>query len=271
MGIAAASAIPLGLMVIGQLFEKSIRGRLVGTFFSCAFLASMAGIATTSFAPWRTLFFIPAAMGMITCTALIFLPVKSLAQVHKSRINYFKVISDRHIRNVFLFIAAMSFLYHGVHKWYGVYLDKEYHLDKSLISLFFMFISLSGAGGQMVGGFLTDRSGRLSACKAGTFFLAAATMLLAGHYPLIVLAGILAVISMGWTINHNGISTVLTDFSDEDRPMIASFNSSIRFAAGGIGFYLSSFLVQKNFGMTFFGIGILMLFVSFFLKRIVTE
>ena len=30
MGITAASAIPLGLMIIGELFEKRIRGRLVG-------------------------------------------------------------------------------------------------------------------------------------------------------------------------------------------------------------------------------------------------
>ncbi len=271
MGMTAAAAIPLGLMVIGQLFEKDVRGRLVGTFFSCAFLASMAGILITGFAPWRTLFFIPAATGILSCGALLVWPVKLLDQVHQAPVNYLKAITDRHIRNVFLFIFVMSFLYHAVHKWYGVYLSQEYHLNKSVISIFFIITSLSGAAGQNVGGYLTDKRGRFWTCRTGTALLGLATMLLVGHYPLVILAVILAALSVGWTINHNGISTVLTDFSDDERPMIAGLNSSVRFVSGGIGFYISHFFVQKNFGCTFLGVGIVMLGAAVFLKYIVTQ
>ena len=271
MGMTAAAAIPLGLMVIGQLFEKDIRGRLVGTFFSCAFLASMAGILITGFASWRTLFFIPAATGILSCGALLVWPVKLLDQVHQAPVNYLKAITDRHIRNVFLFIFVMSFLYHAVHKWYGVYLSQEYHLNKSVISIFFIITSLSGAAGQNVGGYLTDKRGRFWTCRTGTALLGLATMLLVGHYPLVILAVILAALSVGWTINHNGISTVLTDFSDDERPMIAGLNSSVRFVSGGIGFYISHFFVQKSFGYTFLGVGIVMLGAAVFLKYIVTQ
>ncbi|MCX5682046.1 MAG: MFS transporter [Candidatus Omnitrophica bacterium] len=35
-GIAGAGAIPLGLILIGKMFRKEIRGRLIGIFFGCS-------------------------------------------------------------------------------------------------------------------------------------------------------------------------------------------------------------------------------------------
>ena len=86
-----------------------------------------------------------------------------------------------------------------------------------------------------------------------------------------VLAAILAVLSTGWTIGHNGVSTVLTDFPEEHRPEIASLNSSVRFVSGGLGFQLSSLFVEKSFGITFFCFGILMLVSSILLKDVIME
>lgn len=270
-GIAAAGAIPLGLMVIGELFEKEVRGRLVGLFFSCSFMAGLAGLLVSGLAHWRWLFFIPAIMGALTVIGLFVLPTRELNCRHEAPVNYLKVFTDPKIRDVFVFIVLMSFLYHGVHKWYGVYLSQEYHLDKLAISFFIMVTSVFGAAGQNIGGFLTDKKGRLTACLVGTVVLAASVMLLAGKYPLFFVAVILAGISVGWTISHNSISTALTDFSEDDRPMIASLNSSLRFVSGGFGFWVSSFFVQKSFGFTFLVIGVLILMVSFLLKKLVGE
>jgi predicted MFS family arabinose efflux permease len=270
-GISAAGAIPLGLMIIGELFEKEIRGRLVGLFFSASFIAALTGLFVSGIAHWRWLFFTPAIIGLLSAIALLVLPTGLLNRKHEAPVNYLKVITDLRIRNFFVFIVIMSFLYHGIHKWYGVYLAKEYHLDKFAISVFIMVTSLFGAAGQNVGGFLTDKRGRLAACFTGGMILGVATMLLAGHYPLFILAAVLAGISVGWTISHNSISTVLTDFPEDDRPMLASLNSSLRFVSGGLGFWLSSFSVQKSFSFTFLAIGILVLLTSFSLNKLVSE
>jgi len=105
----------------------------------------------------------------------------------------------------------------------------------------------------------------------GIIGLSVGTMLLVGTYPIMVLGMILLMISMCWTIGHNGVSTVLTDFSDHDRPMIASLNSAVRFISGGLGFYISQFFVTRSFGLTFFMIGILMMMLALGLKRVVPQ
>src|SRR5439155_1724255 len=79
----------------------------------------------------------------------------------------------------------------------------------------------------------------------------------------------LAGVSIGWTISHNSISTVLTDFPEDERPMLASLNSSLRFVSGGIGFWVSSFIVQKSFSLNFLVIGVLILIISFSLQSLV--
>ncbi|MFA5088844.1 MAG: MFS transporter, partial [Candidatus Omnitrophota bacterium] len=234
MGLSAAGAIPLGLILIGQLFEKKIRGRLVGLFFTCSFLSSIVGIFLSGTAHWRWLFYIPAILGLLTALSITLYQSDLMRRIHGAKVNYLRVYTNARIRNVFIFIFALSFLYHGVHNWFGVYLSSHYHLDKLSISFFFMLIAVSSAFGQMTGGYLTDKRSRFLSCHVGVILLAVTTMLLAGHYPLIVLAVILALFSIGWTVGHNGASTVLTDFPEENRPEIASLNSSVRFTSGGI-------------------------------------
>jgi len=267
-GLVASSLTPLSLMMIGEFFDKEIRGRLVGTYFGCSFLASTIGMIFMGTVDWRWLFFIPAMLGLMTSLSLLLTKNDLLNRSHQAPVNYFDAFTKKSIRDVFLLIFTLSFLYHGVHKWYGVYLSREYHLDKLAISFILILVAICGLLGQQIGGYLSDKRGRVVTGMMGTIVLATATMLLVGHYPTVVLVMVLAFIGMGWTISHNAISTILTDFPDEDRPIIASLNSSVRFVSGGIGFFVSSLFVEKNFGLTFFGIGILMFMASFFLKRI---
>ena len=95
-------------------------------------------------------------------------------------------------------------------------------------------------------------------------------MLLSVHFPIPLVVVILALIATGWTISHNSVSTVLTDFPDDDRPLIASLNSSVRFISGGLGFSASKFFVAKSFSLTFLGIGVLILLLISIIKNILT-
>ncbi len=267
-GIAAASSTPLSLMIIGEFFDKDIRGRLVGGYFGASFFASTVGLIVMGLMDWQWLFFVPAILGMITMTGLIFIKTNLLNRIHESSVNYFKALQRSEIRNVFIFIFVMSALYHSVHKWYGMYLFHEYGLDKKTISVFLIIAALCGLFGQQIGGYLSDKKGRLVACYIGLFVLALGTGLLSGQYNFLVVPLVLGIISIGWTINHNSVSTILTDFPDADRPIMASLNSSVRFVSGGMGFALSKIFVEKSFGLTFLGIGILFLLMSLTVKRV---
>ena len=268
-GIAAASSTPLSLMIIGELFDKDMRGRLVGGYFGSSFLAATMGMIFMGLVDWHWLFFIPMILALMTASGLVGLRLDLLDRVHDSSVNYFKALGRPEIRNVFIFIFVMSALYHAVHKWYGTYMVHEYGLDKKTISMFLIIAALCGLSGQQIGGYLSDKKGRLVACFVGIFILAFGTMLLAGHYYLFAIPIILGLISMGWTINHNSVSTILTDFPDDDRPIMASLNSAVRFISGGLGFSLSRVFVEKSFPLTFLGIGILFFLVSLIIKRVI--
>ena len=138
MGLSGAAITPISLMIIGDYFEKNVRGRLVGIFFSCSFFASLAGIIMTGFASWRALFVVPAIIAFFIAIKSLFIKSNIFDDNQKGEINYAKVFKDLRIRNVFMFIFVISALYHGVHQWYGVYLDRIYKLDKQTISLFFI-------------------------------------------------------------------------------------------------------------------------------------
>jgi predicted MFS family arabinose efflux permease len=262
-GVAAASSTPLSLMIIGDFFEKNIRGRLVGIYFGSSFLASVVGMIFMGTVDWRFLFFIPAGLGFVTAFLLFVFPIELLNRKHTASINYFKVLSHSGLSRIFIFIFLMSALYHAVHKWYGLYLHQVYGLDKEMISLFLIVAAVFGLSGQNIGGYLSDKKGRAVTCFVGGSILAVGTIGLFFHYPLALVPLVLGVISIGWTISHNSISTILTDCADGFRPMVASLNSSVRFVSGGLGFLLSAFFVQKSFETAFLLIGVLFLILTF--------
>ncbi len=271
MGLAAACVIPLCLISVGSLFEKGIRGRIVGLFFSTSFIASVAGIAVSGLCNWRWLYIVPGLLGLLA-SLLISLSGDRISKVSdEAPIDYLKVWRQDDVRNILLFIFVISFLYHGIHKWLAVYLHRQYDLKQWAISGFFILIALTGVVGQNLGGYLTDRIGRFIACYFGRLVLAGATMCLLGTYSPLGLWIILSLFSVGWAIGHNGISTVLTDFPDENRSEIASLNSAIRFFSGGLGFFVGGPFVERDISLTFFGFGVVMLSLSFFLKRIIPK
>ena len=265
MGFSGASIIPLALILIGKMFERGVRGRMVGLLFSTSFISSIVGITLSGLAHWRWLFGIPALGALGTAIGILAIRSKFLSGSHGYSVHYVNALKSSSIRKIFILIFFMSGLYHGVHKWFGLFLDQEYGLTQTCISLVFIGLSLSASFGQILGGFLADKKGRNMAVFSGFILLTAATLLLIGKYPLVFLFGILSLISAGWTIAHNGVSTILTDFPDQFRPEIASLNSSVRFLAGGIGVYLTSFFVKTSFHNTFFVIGLMLgvlLFIS---------
>ena len=268
MGISAAGITPLALMMMSEFFDKNIRGRVVGAFFSCSFFASLAGVALSGVADWRLLFWVPAALGTLLALGFQYYGTELTNKVHGVTIDYVKAIRNPAIGKIFLFIFVISLFYHGVRNWFGVYLSQIYHLDKFTISLYFILIAIGGMVGQSLGGFLSDKKGRFITAQIGGVGLGISTMLLFGQFHFVILGLILVLISVFWTINHNGISTILTDFSQHERGEIAGLNSSVRFLAGGIGFSITKIFVEKSFSFTFLGIGFLMLVASLFLKRL---
>ncbi len=270
-GLAAAAVTPLALMTLGKIFEKEIRGRVIGLFFSSSFLGSMFGLILSGVAPWHWLYTVPALAGLLLAIAFAYCPNQGMEANSGIKINYADAFQMGGLRRILIFIFFISLLFHGVCKWYGVYLDKVYGYNQLTISILIIFATIAAGAGQIIGGFITDKFGRSHSCYIGISILALSVMALSGHYGMVAIGIVMSLVSVGWTIAHNGVSTVLTDFPDTYRSELAALNSAVRFFSGGIGFYLSGPFMQVNFGLTFFVIGCLMLSQILFIHKIVPK
>ena len=268
-GLGAACVTPLALMTLGKIFDKEVRGRVLGFFFSSAFFGVMLGLLLSAFAEWHWLFTLPACLGPLLALALCFCPREGMEANTAVRVRYLEAFQVSGLRNILVFIFGMSMLFNAVVKSYGVYLDKIYHYSQPLISVLIILTAIAAVGGQLLGGLITDRWGRARSCYIGITIIGLSVMALFFEHSLIVLGFILAMVSIGWTIGHNGVSTVLTDFPDTYRLELAALNSAVRFFSGGLGFYISGNFIQANFGLSFLCIGALMLSQVIFIPRIV--
>jgi predicted MFS family arabinose efflux permease len=152
-------------------------------------------------------------------------------------------------------------IYHAVQQWLGVYFSTQLNLNQFMISMLITFTSLSGIFGEVWGGHLADARGRLRVVNLGIGLMGLSIFLLLFKLPLILLFLLMAIWGLGWTFNHVGLATMLTDLPKEFLNEAASLNSGVRFIAGGVGVSLGGLIMQRSFtlGFLIFGCGLLIL------------
>lgn len=268
MGFFGASVIPLGLILIARQLKSSSRGKYVGIFFSATFVASLLGLFLSGFLSWRWIYLIPAACGFITFL-LIFIYLPSFKEDTCSfRINYLQAFKDKNIVCIFSYIFFISLIYHGIQQWLGVYFSKSFVFSQFIISMLITLTSLSGVFGEALGGWFADSLGRLKTVNLGIALMILSAFLIIFKLPLVILAVIMIIWGLGWTFNHAGVSTMLTDLPQELLNEAASLNSSVRFLSGGIGVALSDLIMQKSFFAGFLSLGVCLILLLMFSKKL---
>jgi DHA1 family purine base/nucleoside efflux pump-like MFS transporter len=261
MGVFGASVIPLALILIASKVDSQDRGKYVGLFFGATFIASLAGLFLSGVMNWRMIFIIPAVLGLMLCIYIYFY-LPSFQELKSGfKINYLAVFKDRKILSLFGYILFISLLYHGIQQWLGVYFSKRFEFDQFIISALITLTSFSGIFGEGFGGWLSDKIGRIKTVNLGIVFMILSLFLLTLKQPLWVLMLIMIIWGLGWTFNHVGVSTMLTDLPRKFLNESASLNSSVRFIAGGIGSVIGGILMQKSLNLYFiiFGAGLILL------------
>lgn len=269
MGVFGASVIPLGLILIGEHIEPKKRGEHVGLFFGATFVASLLGLLLSGFIHWRLIFLLPGIAGFILMLAMyLFLP-SFKRDATGFRVNYGRALKNRNVLIVFIYIFMVSLFYHGVQQWLAVYFSKTFALSQFFISMLITLTSLSGVFGEVAGGRLSDSLGRVRTINIGIVMMVASVSLFMLQSPLLVSALLMVLWGAGWTFNHAGLSTLLTDMPKEYLNEAASLNSSVRFISGGLGVALGGLIMQQSFvlGFTVFGACLIgLLFLSKILK-----
>lgn len=271
MGFFGASVIPLGLILIARHIEDKRRGRFVGIFFSATFVASLLGLFLSGIIHWRLIYLIPAISGFLLFFVIsIYLPSFS-EDVTGFKMHYGAAFKDRKVFVVFVYIFLISLFYHGVQQWLGVYFSKRLLLNQFLISMLITLTSFSGIFGEVIGGYSADKIGRLKTMNLGIILMILSVLALVLKMPPFILALVMIIWGMGWTLNHAGLSTLLTDLPKRFLNEAASLNSSVRFLSGGLGAVLSGIMMRKSFALGFIVLGVCLVALAIFTERLLEK
>lgn len=264
MGVFGAAFIPIALILIARGIEPERRGRYVGGFFGATFIASLFGLFLSGIIAWRLIYLIPSSAGFILCFFVYFYLPYFRQKQERFRINYLPALRDKRVLAVFSYIFFISLFYHGVQQWLGVYFFNRYQLSQFIISMLITLTSFSGIFGELLGGWLSDSLGRIKTVDLGIGLMILSVFLLIFHLPLLILYLLMVAWGLGWTFNHAGLSTLLTDLPKEFLNESASLNSSVRFLAGGVGAFLGGLLMHQSFTLGFIVFGTCLLLLLFF-------
>ncbi|MBN2830901.1 MAG: MFS transporter [Candidatus Omnitrophica bacterium] len=264
MGLFGASVIPLGLILIGKHKEKEDRGKYVGMFFGFTFIASLLGLFLSGLIYWRWIFLIPAILGFVLWGVMYYNLPSFKEDATGFKFNYFKAFSDKAVLKILSYIFLISLIYHAVQQWLGVYFSTQLGLRQFTISMLITLTSLSGIFGEFFGGMLADSIGRNKTVNLGIALMVFSIFLLIFKVPLAALVLIMIIWGLGWTFNHAGLATMLTDLPKDFLNEVASLNSGVRFVSGGMGVSLGGLIMSKSFSLGFivFGAGLLVLLLS---------
>ncbi|MFA5319646.1 MAG: MFS transporter [Candidatus Omnitrophota bacterium] len=262
-GISGASITPLAIIMVSRRAPREERGKYIGLFFSSTFVSSLAGLFLSGILPWRSIFLIPAIAGFaLLAPVCLYLPEGSPGR-ERFRMGYFIVLKYKRVSGICVYIAVISFLYHGVQQWLGVYFSSALHLRQLEISFLMTLTGLSGIPGEALGGRFSDHAGRRSAANSGVLLMTAGLFILALYPGTVLLSVSMLIWGFGWAFNHAGVSTLLADLPPSVLNEAAGLNSSLRFLSGGAGVLAGDLLLRRSFiaGFLFFGTALL-IFVS---------
>jgi len=259
MGLFGASVIPLGLILIANHMPQEKRGRYIGVFFGLTFVASLLGLFLSGLLHWRLIFLIPAALGFILWIFMLAFMPHFKENLEDFRMSYLRAFKDRKVVRIFIYIFVISSIYHGLQQWLGVYFSTSLNLSQFLISMLITLTSLSGIFGEIWGGRLADSIGRKKVVNLGISLMVIAIFALLIKLPFALLILIMLIWGLGWTFNHVGLATMLTDLPKELLNEAASLNSGVRFISGGLGAALGGLLMKRSFNLGFIVLGTLLL------------
>ncbi|MDD5108516.1 MAG: MFS transporter [Candidatus Omnitrophica bacterium] len=263
MGLFGASVIPLGLILIAKHIEQNKRGRFLGVFFGATFIASLLGLFLSGLIHWRLIFIIPAISGLILWVFMyIYLPSFKEDLSH-FRFGYLTAFRNGKAASIFAYIFLISLIYHAVQQWLSVYFSTQLFLNQFTISMLITLTSFSGIFGELWGGHLADKFSRQKVINLGIAGMIICIFMLLLKLPVIVLSLIMIIWGLGWTFNHIGLSTALTDLPGEFLNEAASLNSAIRFISGGIGVGLGGLIMHKSFNLGFIIFGSALVLILF--------
>lgn len=242
-GIGAALVIPSVMALVGDIFKREIRGRIMGGMAISTTLGGTLGPLFGGFFAdmgWRLGFVIVGGMSF-TLALLASTVLSSIGQRdERARPEILKVIKKNLTRSAVIVVGLLGFILFyariSVYTYLADLLTLEpYGLSGGIVG---SYLSLAGLGGLVAGfvaGYLADRVGRRRAMIVGlsASFIALAAYIMPMWYQLLPFLLFLT----GFSITHSftPLNTIAIEIDPNYRATIASIYGSMRFLGYAFG------------------------------------
>lgn len=244
-GLGASGVVPISLALIGDLVPFDRRGRALGWLFG----AMAGGIATGStggalaepFLGWQGLFITVAAISIavgvfgIMAGAIPELPSPAgIPPLRAVARGYAHLLGRSRARRTYLYVLINAVLHSGIYTWLGLYLYRDYHLGEVGIGLALLGYGVPGFLLGPVIGHLADRYGRARLIPLGVAIGGASALALAPAPPLVLVALVVTVLSLGYDLTQPLLGGIVTDLP-ANRGQAMGLNVFTLFTGFGLG------------------------------------
>ena len=279
-GIFAASVMPIGLALVGDVIPVERRQQAIGTFMGIAFLGqglSMAvGGSIAYFVSWRGVFFVYAGLSVISTLLLYFVGRKAPSNKNpKSQFirPYFDLIRNKKSLLVYLVVLMEGILIIGSFSYLGAYTEHLFQFNYFAIGL---TLTAFGAGAVITGrlvGKLAPRIGRRNTLSLGLIsaMIADGIFFTAKVHPVVLIIGV-ALLGIGFMLAHSSLLTIATEFARAARGTAMSLVAFCFMGGGGVGTAIGGRVISSIGYAQFYSLfGILLLGLLIVARMVVHE
>lgn len=256
-GLGASGVVPLALALMGILYPYKERGRPLGWLFG-AMAGGMAfgstfGAILEPLLTWRGLFLGVSVLG-VGILALL-LPYQHLLgdTTHTNRnvsdllSAYKRILRSTRGWRTYAYVLINGLFHSGVYTWLGLYLAQSYSLSEVGIGLALLGYGVPGfLFGPLIGR-TADWWGRRWLIPLGLGLAALAALVLIGDVPLLVAAGAITLLSLGYDMTQPLLAGIVSDLGQQTAGLAMGLNVFILFTAFGIGSFLFGEALRLGF------------------------
>ncbi|MCL5057123.1 MAG: MFS transporter [Actinobacteria bacterium] len=275
-GIFAASVMPIGLALIGDLVPMQERQSAIGTFMGISFLGQglsmFIGGTIAYLLSWRGVFAAYAVLAVISAATLFYagraIPSRKNPE-SKFIAPYIRLISQWYSLKTYLIVIVEGIFIIGTFSYLGAYIKETYHYNFLYIGLIMTGFGLTALIGGRLSGKLAARLGRRGVLTMGLTSAFLADLLLysnGSNLGLLILS--VCLLGLGFMLAHSTLLTIATGFAAQARGAVMSAVAFCFMGGGGIGTAIGGQYIQKvGFSQFFMSycLGLLVLLVAAYL------
>lgn len=258
-GLGASGVVPLALVLVGQLFPYTQRGRPLGWLFA-AMAGGMAfgsplGSILVPVIGWRGLFLAVSAAGGIVL--LLFLPYRRLIAGAMQPVGgtlgdlmrgYLGLLGTARGQCTYGYVFVNSMFHSGVFTWLGVYLEQRYSLGPVGIGLALLGYGVPGLLFGPLVGRAADRWGRARLLPIGLGLSALAATGLLFDFPVLLAPVVAMLLSLGYDTTQPLFAGIVTSLGGQRPGQAMGLNVFTLFVGFGLGSLIFGEVMRFGFG-----------------------